>query len=74
MSPARLFALFISPAGVVERSLASVADPRRSLLTNWPQNYCEMLSKRKARDSNPHHHRVARVSSAARQSVSGYLP
>lgn len=30
--------------------------------------------KRKARDSNPHHHVVARISSAARQTVSGYLP
>jgi hypothetical protein len=31
-------------------------------------------SKRKARDLNPHHSVVARISSAARQTVSGYLP
>ena len=30
--------------------------------------------KRKARESNPHHLLVARISSAARQTVSGYLP
>ena len=30
--------------------------------------------KRKARDLNPHHLLVARISSAARQTVSGYLP
>src|SRR5210317_1158281 len=30
--------------------------------------------KRKARESNPHHPKVARVSSAARQTVSGCLP
>ena len=31
-------------------------------------------NKRKARESNPHHPKVARVSSAARQTVSGCLP
>ena len=30
--------------------------------------------KRKARDSNPHHLSVSRISNAARQTVSGYLP
>lgn len=30
--------------------------------------------QRKARDSNPHHLAVARISNAARQTVSGYLP
>jgi hypothetical protein len=31
-------------------------------------------TERKARESNPHHSEVKRVSSASRQTVSGYLP
>ena len=45
-----------------------------NLLRSWMNFEESRLVERKARDSNPHSPRGNRVSSAARPTVSGYLP